>query len=47
MPDNPISRLEQSMMASKCGLRHMFQQNTISDGDVPSFEGEFILGKLF
>ncbi|KAL4240562.1 hypothetical protein ACF0H5_001354 [Mactra antiquata] len=43
MPDNAIAKLEQSMIASKCGLRHMFQVQTPADSEIPVYNGEFIL----
>ncbi|XP_045196468.2 uncharacterized protein LOC123551531 [Mercenaria mercenaria] len=43
MPDNPISKIEQAMMASHCGIRHIFQIETREEGGKPMFDGEFIL----
>jgi hypothetical protein len=45
VPDNPISKVEQAMMASHCGIRHIFQVETRDEGGKPIYDGEFILGK--
>jgi len=44
-PDNVIMRLEQAMMASKCGLSHVYQILDTTIGNKPGFEGQFILGQ--
>ncbi|WAR30863.1 hypothetical protein MAR_033405 [Mya arenaria] len=43
-PDNVISRLEQGISASKCGIVHMFKNNEIRDAKGGlTHEGEFIV----
>ncbi|KAH3780122.1 hypothetical protein DPMN_157932 [Dreissena polymorpha] len=44
LPDNPISKLEQAMIASKCGMVHLYKCDSKDENGVPLYVGEYMLG---
>ncbi|XP_052226682.1 uncharacterized protein LOC127841679 [Dreissena polymorpha] len=43
LPDNPISKLEQAMIASKCGMVHLYKCDSKDENGVPLYVGEYML----
>ncbi|KAH3793706.1 hypothetical protein DPMN_147224, partial [Dreissena polymorpha] len=42
LPDNPISKLEQAMIASKCGISHLYKCDSKDENGVPLYVGEYM-----